>query len=151
MKKIICVLACFMMLIPLVQFTDAWAAKYEEELDNQDDMVLGRIFTTCYIEASGKIGGWDRGFFQFGMWKTSWFRPFLNDFAVITYWHIPFDSDAEVTIYSRDGGRVLWEYEGQQRVNILGYFGTYIPNEIDDDSLYITIRGTALIAMPKQL
>ena len=148
MKKIICALTCIIMFIPLVQFTVALTDTYKEQVDNQD-ISLGRIYTTCYVEASGKIGGDDRGFFQFGMWKVFWFRPFLNDFAVVTYWHIPFDTDAEVTIYSREGGRVIWEHEGQQRVNIIGYFGTYI-SSVKDDSLYITISGTALVAMPKQ-
>ena len=151
MKKIACALVCVMMFIPLCHFTDSLAKPYEEQLDNNyDDSMIGRMFVTCYIEASGKVGGEDRGFFQFSMWKSLWFRPFLNDLAVVTYWHIPFDSDAEVTIYSREGGRVLWDHEGQQRINIIGYFGTYIPKSTEDDSLHVTISGTALVAMPKQ-
>jgi hypothetical protein len=149
MKKTICALACIMMFIPLANFTGALTGTYEEQLENKEDIAIGQIFMTCYIEASGKIGEDGGGFFQFGMWKTFWFRPFLDNRAFVTYWHIPFDPDGQVTIYSSDGGQVLWDYKGEQRVNILGYFGTYIPSVIEG-SLHVTISGNALVAMPKQ-
>ena len=149
MKKTICVLACIMICVPLVNVTDAVSDTYKEQVDNKDDLAIGKIFTTCYIEASGKIGEDGGGFFQFGMWKTLWFRPFFDNRALVSYWHIPFDPDGQVTIYSSDGGQVLWDHKGEQRVNIVGYFGIYIPSVIEG-SLHVTISGNALVAMPKQ-
>jgi hypothetical protein len=102
---------------------------------------------TCYIEASGKVAEDDYG--RVKMWKTLWLRPFSDNRAFVTFWHINFQPDANITIYSRENGRVLWQHEGNQTLNMLGFFGNYIPSSSDDRSFQVTMNGVAYFAMPR--
>lgn len=106
----------------------------------QDCIARRRVFTTCYIEATGSVNH---------MLKHLWFRPFLNDYAVVSYWAILFDEpDAQVTIYNRENGRVLWQDNedfGQWGLKIIGYFGIY--TNPSDEGLRINLRGNAICAI----
>jgi hemolysin-activating ACP:hemolysin acyltransferase len=68
---------------------------------------------SCYIEADGDLStvDWPRAIGS-NMWKLSWFRPFRNDLAFVSYWHIVFDESSELAIYDKEGGGLLREHEG---------------------------------------
>ena len=113
-----------------------------------------RPFATCYIEASGDIS--ERDWFAIirlpNMWKTYWFRPPSNDFdAFVSLWRIVYDPESIVTIYAEQDGRLLWEQNGRQDVQlvIIGFHGTYIPESNLDGKLHVEIRGNALFVIPK--
>ena len=113
------------------------------------------LFATCYIEASGDIS--ERDWFAIirlpNMWKTFWFRPPLNDFeAFVSLWRIIYDSDSKVTIYVKQDGKILWEQNGRQDVQlvIIGFHGTYIPERTNpNEPLHVEISGNALLVIPK--
>lgn len=104
-------------------------------------------FTSCYVEADGDVStvDWPR-LIGSNMWKLSWFRPFGNDLAVVSYWRIVLDESSELAIYDRDGGDLLWEHDGSgnPQLRIIGFFGDYIPTSPDESTLHVKISGSAL-------
>jgi hypothetical protein len=142
----ICISAMF--LVPAVG--NATLTISEEPQSN-----TSRPFATCYIEASGDIS--ERDWFAIirlpNMWKTFWFRPPLNDFeAFVSLWRIIYDSDSKVTIYVKQDGKILWEQNGRQDVQlvIIGFHGTYIPERTNpNEPLHVEISGNALLVIPK--
>jgi hypothetical protein len=140
--KIISFLACVVLMTTALPLTNAIDEINTEGVVNQNDSIAKRrVFTTCYIEASGPVNH---------MWKTFWLRPFGGDIAFISYWAISFrEPDVQVTIYNRENGRVLWQSEndlGQWGLKLVGYFGIYT-NPPVDDGLGINLRGKAMIAI----
>ena len=140
-RKIVGILICALLVATAMPFTNALNANGTEESINQKEAIAKRrVFTTCYIEASGPVNH---------MWKTFWFRPFRGDYAFVSYWAISFrEPDVEVTIYNRENGRVLWQNEedfGQWGLKLIGYFGVY--TNPPDEGLRITLRGKALLAI----
>jgi hypothetical protein len=142
----ICISAMF--LIPAIG--NATLTTSEEPQSN-----TSRPFATCYIEASGDIS--ERDWFAIirlpNMWKTFWFRPPANDFeAFVSLWRIIYDPESIVTIYAKQDGRILWEQNGRQDVQlvIIGFHGTYIPESTNPDGrLHVEISGNALFIIPK--
>ena len=142
----ICISAMF--LIPAVG--NATLTISEEPQSNTN-----RPFATCHIEASGDIS--ERDWFAIirlpNMWKTFWFRPPLNDFkAFVSLWRIIYDPDSKVTIYAKPDGKILWEQNGRQDVQlvIIGFYGTYIPERTNPNGpLHVEISGNALFVKPK--
>jgi hypothetical protein len=108
-------------------------------------------FINCHIEASGYISeiDWLAIIKAPNMWKTTWFRPFNDDRAVVTYWQIVFDSTVKISIHDRDGG-ILWEHSdaSHEQIRIIGYYGIYIPSRPDlEKPLHIDISGNALLVL----
>ncbi len=141
-KKILGILICVLLIATAIPFTNAINANNTAAIINQkDNIVKRRVFTTCYIEASGPVNH---------MWKTFWFKPFRGDYAFVSYWAISFEEFfVEVTIYNHENGRVLWQNEkdfGQWGLKLIGYFGVYA-NPSGDDGLRINLRGKALLAI----
>jgi len=141
-KKIIGALICVLLIVTAIPLTNAINENNTGELVTQKESIAKRrVFTTCYIEASGPVDH---------MWKTFWFRPFRGDYAFVSYWAISFrEPDVEVTIYTRENGRVLWQSEnefGQWALKLIGYFGVYT-NPPVDDGLGINLQGRALLAL----
>jgi hypothetical protein len=104
------------------------------------------IFVNCYVEASGHVSeiDWPAIIKAPNMWKTTWFRPFNDDRAIVTYWQIVFDSSVELSIYDKKGGELLWRHSdtSHEQIRIIGYYGIYIPSRPDSDkSLHIDIAG----------
>lgn len=140
--KILGILICVLLIATAMPLTNAINENSTEGVATQkNNITKRRVFTTCYIEASGSVDH---------MWKTFWFRPFRSDYAFISYWAISFlEPDVEVTIYNRENGRVLWQNEndyGQWGLKLIGYFGVYT-NPPGDDDLRINLRGKALLAI----
>ena len=140
-KKIVGILMCVLLVATAIPITSATNVNNTEILVTQkDNIAKRRLFTTCYIEASGSVNH---------MWKTFWFRPFHGDYALVSYWAISFEEpNVEVTIYNRENGRVLWQNEndiGQWGLKLIGYFGAY--TNPPDDGLRINLRGNALFAI----
>lgn len=107
------------------------------------------LFTSCYIVASGYVSetDWPAFIKMPNMWKMTWVRLF-NDNALMTYWQIVFDSSAEITIYDKEGGQLLWEQSGEfhQQVRIIGYYGAYVPSQREEENpLYIELSGHAFL------
>ena len=140
-RKIIGILICVLLIATTIPITSATNANNTEVVVTQkDNIAKRRLFTTCYIEASGSVNH---------MWKTFWFRPFRGDYALVSYWAISFEEpDVQVTIYNRENGRVLWQNEndyGQWGLKLIGYFGAY--TNPPGDGLLINLRGNALFAI----
>lgn len=141
-RKLFGILMCVVLLATTIPITSALNEdNTAATVDQKDNIVKRRVFTTCYIEATGPVNH---------MMKSFWFRPFHGDYAIVSYWVILFgEPDVEVTIYNRENGRVLWQDNddlGQWGLKLIGYFGIYT-NPPDDDGLRISLRGKALLAM----
>jgi len=108
------------------------------------------FFSRCFIEASGDISNvdWPR-IIGSNMWKMTWFRPFNDDRAIVSYWQLVFDSSSEIRIYSEENGELLWEHDGNghPQIRILGYYGIYVPSNSDESSLHVSINGKALLLL----
>ena len=98
--KLLGILVCMLLIATAIPLTNAINENnIEGAVAHKDSIARRRVFTTCYIEASGSVNH---------MWKTFWFRPFSGDIAFVSYWAISFqEPDVEVTIYNRKNGRVL--------------------------------------------
>ena len=108
------------------------------------------LFTSCYIEASGYVSeiDWPAIIKMPNMWKTTWFRPFNDNRAIMTYWQIVFDSSVEMSIFDKEGGQLLWEHSdsSHEQIRIIGYYGIYISSNPDEGKpLYIDMSGNALV------
>lgn len=107
-------------------------------------------FTRCYIEASGDIStvDWPR-IIGSNMWKLTWFRPFGNNFAVISYWRIVLDESTDLSIYDEDGGELLWQHDGvgHPQLRIIGYFGNYCSTNPIENTLHVEISGSAFFIL----
>jgi hypothetical protein len=145
-KKLIGILICISLLTTIIPLTGAINSNNTQQKREKNQGNIFNIYPLCYVEANGNIAEKEG---RQKMWKTFWFRPFQDDRACVSYWHIIFKSDATVTIYDKKNGDVVWQNTGDQRLNILGYFGIYIPSSANDGSLHITIEGRALLAMPR--
>ena len=137
MKKIMVVLVCVVLVATTIPLTTNAITTENHKDDNSKG--IGRIFTTCYVEASGV---------SLAQVKSFWFRPFRNDFAIVSIWKI-FYEDCETTIYNREKGDVLWEYQGQHNLFLIGFRGeyTYCGGNCDDEPTH-TICGKALLVRP---
>ena len=150
-KKIMVILICSMLLLIIVPQTVSVS-----DNRNKDQIILPtasnrKTFRNCYIDASGYLSekDWPR-IIGSNMWKTTWFRPFNDDRAIVTYWQIVFDSSVELSIFDNEGGELLWEHSdlSHEQIRIIGYFGIYIPSRIEnEDSLHIEISGNALVVL----
>jgi len=96
-----------------------------------------RVFTGCYIEASGPID----------------FTWQLNDIAIgfryryISFWPVVFNEpDSDVTIYSKKNGDILWgdTFEsGQWVLYLVGFIGKYNNDGSTADTLIANLEGRA--------
>jgi hypothetical protein len=152
MRKIIILLVVLMFLITgFATISNSKENKAVEKIDNANK--LG--YKGCYIAASGKISeeDWFAIIRMPNMWKTFWFRPPLNEQeAFVSFWRIIYQSDSEVTIYTEENGDILWDYNGQEDVNliIIGFNGIYIPDRSNpDEPLHVEISGNALFVKPR--
>jgi len=144
-KRIISLYIACMFLLLAVPTMTAFSLSEEESNDLEWE-----TFSSCYIDASGDISGedWSR-ILGSNMWKLSWFRPFFNDFAVVSYWRIVFDESSSITLYTEKDGEVLWDHDGtgHPQFRILGFFGDYIPTCSENTDLHVKIRGQILFAL----
>ena len=151
-KKIIGIFVCMMLLvITVVPLTTALDVENDKIADNQASNIDREIYTLCYIEASGYVSeiDWPRVIGS-NMWKTTWFRPFNDDRAIVTYWQIVYDSSVDISIYDKEGGELLWEHSDlfHEQIRIIGYYGIYIPSRPDiEKPLHIDISGNALVVL----
>jgi hypothetical protein len=113
-------------------------------------------YTSCYIEASGKIS--EKDWFAIirlpNMWKTFWFRPPSNELkAFVSFWRIVYDSNSIIKIYTKQNGKLLWEQNGKQDVNlvIVWFNGVYIPKTTLDGRLHVEISGNAMFIKQKYI
>ena len=152
-KKIVGTLVCVIFIAIILDFANAYNLSGNKviephRLENSDNsLVTFRPCFTCYIEVLGKVAEDDSG--RVEMFKTFWFRPFDDDRAFVTFWHIKFQPDANITVYTRENGRILWQHEGNQTLDMVGFFGNYIPSSSDDRSFQVTMNGVAYFAMPR--
>ena len=111
-----------------------------------DEFIIGPYFG-CYIESSGIISHFDfPRIIGSNFWKSFWFRPFNDDRALVSYWQILFDKTADISIYTEENGDLLWQNTGEDhtQMRIIGFFGTYIPNN-NNGEFHAIIEGRALI------
>jgi len=110
-------------------------------------------FTSCYIDASGDLStkDWPRVMGS-NMWKLSWFRPFFNDFAIVSYWRIVFDESSSIAIYTEKDGDLLWEHDGMghPQFRIIGFFGDYIPTCSEETDLHVELHGQMFFALKNE-
>jgi hypothetical protein len=143
----------FIGLVVLMLFIPATQAALikEEKRTGQEPIELPHVFTTCYIQADGDLStkDWPR-IIGSNMWKLSWFRPFGDDRALVSYWQLVLDSSSTIEIYDKQGGELLYEHSGSdhQQLRIIGYYGIYIPSESQNDSpIHIELEGKAIALM----
>jgi hypothetical protein len=142
MKKIMATLMCVLLLVTVIPFAHSFNSEQAQTTEDKKDANspgIGRVFTTCYVEALGS---------SVGQVKSFWFRPFRNDFAIVSIWKI-FYGDCQTTIYNKKNGDVLWEHQGQHNLFLIGFRGEYIycGGDCDDEPTH-TIRGKALLVRP---
>ena len=147
-KGIVCIiLFCILTLVPL---TTALSSTVKSVQDDQNEG-KNKFFTNCYITANGDIStkDWPR-IIGSNMWKHFWLRPFNDDRAVVSYWQLVFDVDAELTVYDEQDGAVLYHHSNtdHQQLRLIGYYGQYIPTVPEGGSgLHITIDGKTLFLL----
>jgi hypothetical protein len=146
-KKVIGIILCIFVVALLLPTTHAVTTE-EKESSHSQEIEFPKIFTTCYIEASGDISttDWPR-IIGSNMWKLTWFRPFRDDRALVSYWQLVLDSSATIEIYDQKDGTLLYEHidSDHQQMRIIGYYGIYIPSESETDSpLNVELNGRAI-------
>jgi hypothetical protein len=114
------------------------------------------MYGGCYIKASGEIS--ERDWFAIirlpNMWKILWFRsPFNEQKAFISLWRIVYDSNSIIKIYTKLNGKLLWEQNGKQDVNlvIVWFDGVYIPKTTVDGRVHVEISGNAMFIKEKYI
>ena len=145
-KKIICYLISLILLITSIPLIGALESNIEKENPTFNDVIVGP-YIGCYIDVSGIISHFDfPRILGNNFWKTFWFRPFNDDRALVSYWQILFDKTADISIYNEENGDLLWQNLGEYhtQMRIIGFFGTYIPDN-DNGDFNVIIQGRALI------
>jgi hypothetical protein len=144
-KKIIGFLICLVLISTSIPFVGAIPINSDNEKPT-NNFIIGP-YIGSYIEASGIISHFDfPRIIGSNFWKSFWFRPFRDDRAFVSYWHILFDKTADIALYSEENGDLLWQNPGEDhtQMRIIGFFGTYIP-ENDNGEFHAVIEGRALI------
>ena len=135
MKKLVVVFLCIALFFTTISFEGL------SRTDTKNDLVMQeqgshegicRIFMSCYVVSSGDHAS------QF---KIIYLKPFNGDFAVVCAWKI-FYEDSTTTIYNRKNGDVLWDYEGQHNLCLIGFRGFYTCCDTH------TICGNAFLVRP---
>jgi hypothetical protein len=151
-KKILFGLICSILLMMITPST-LGITDFNNLKDSNSSMSSNRdVFINCHIEASGYISeiDWLAFIKAPNMWKTTWFRPFNDDRALVTYWQIVFDSAVKISIYDKKDGEIIWEHSdaSHEQIRIIGYYGIYIPSRPDlEKPLHIDISGNALLVL----
>ena len=129
---------CVLLIVSVIPFThNTWADDAATSQIADSHPGLGRAFRTCYIEATGLLNG---------QWKIMYLKPFNNEYAIVYVWKLFLGDDADINIYDRENGRLLYEHHGSRALLLMGFRGDYFHPTAEYYG--ITIQGKALVVRP---
>jgi hypothetical protein len=106
-------------------------------------------FLNCYIEVQGHIhNDWPAVVKLPNMLIAGWIQASLDDVLFGSYSYILFEDDADIKIYEKKDGTLLWEHQGQldPLLTIIGYRGYYSYINPEQELQKVTLSGKALFA-----
>jgi hypothetical protein len=136
-KKVFGIFIIMLLMIPLIPGSASTTTFGNEK----------KVFTDCYIEATGDVEPSGGSLIRFVMFKWFYIRPYNDDRAFVFLWLIEFlEPDVEVTIWDEKGGDILWQDIGLTGVwglKLFWYKGIYTNDGSSDDQLVVNLRGNA--------